>query len=66
MNKECMQKPGSRRPCNGAGAGCHDSFLSRRPVGGEMFLFISPFTERRGFESQNRRPNGSERRRQLD
>jgi hypothetical protein len=29
-------------------AGCHDRFLSRRPVGGEMFLLTSPFTERPG------------------
>jgi hypothetical protein len=27
-------------------AGCHDRFPSRRPVGGEMFLLTSPFTER--------------------
>ena len=31
---------------NGGGAGCHDRFYSRRPVGGEVFLLTSPFIER--------------------
>jgi len=30
---------------NGGGAGCHDRFYSRRPVGGEVFLLTSPFIE---------------------
>src|SRR5262252_1305124 len=30
---------------NGGGAGCHDRFYSRRPVGGEVFLLTAPFIE---------------------
>src|SRR5215471_1570214 len=45
MRSRMSAKPVEVVRLNGGGAGCHDRFYSRRPVGGEVFLLTSPFIE---------------------
>src|SRR2546426_10094730 len=41
-----LRQAGATNRLNGGWAGCHDRFLSARPVGGEMFLLTAPLMER--------------------